>query len=140
MIRRAIPAFKAADVKPEALVDSLNAFRDLVEGRLADLEMGRRVAVLDAFVLEVGGTLAVGTAPFPVRVQTPFSVAGAWVVLVDPLGGESQVSTSGVTCWVRPVSGGVDGTGNAMEVQFISGLTINRKYRIRLAVVGVKNG
>ena len=142
MIRRELPAFKRdAATTPEALALALDELRAAVSERLSALEVFGRMAVLDDLNFEAGGTLAVGTAPFPMRVQTPFSVAGAWVVLCESTAnGEAGVSTTGVTAWVRPVSGGLRGEGNALEIQFISGLTINRKYRVRLAVVGVKNG
>lgn len=142
MIRRELPTFKRDSAQtPETLALALDELRSVVSERLVALEGLGRVAVLDDINFEVGGTLAVGTAPFPMRVQTPFSVAGAWVVLCEATSlGESGVSTTGVSAWVRPVSGGIQGEGNALEIQFISGLTINRKYRVRLAVVGVKNG
>lgn len=142
MVRRETLSFKTPDAEtPEAVARSLNRLSQALSERLAAVEGLGRSAVLDDILIETGGSLAVGTAPFPLRVQTPFSVAGAWVVLCECTSlGEAGVSTSGVTAWVRPVSGGPDGAGNAMEIQFISGLTTSRKYRLRLAVVGVKNG
>lgn len=137
--RKGFTRFDGSDVESQTLLRALNDFVSDLDDRFAAIEQSRRVVVLDDILFETHGGLAVGLDPFPIRVQTPFSVAGAWVVLCEAEG-EAQISTSGVSAWIRPVSGGVDGEGNAVEIQFVTGLSLGRKYRLRLAVVGVKNG
>jgi len=140
--RRATTQFTKDDVSDaEQLTRSLTDFSSDVSSRLAALEACARVRVLDDIIVEMGSSIAVNTAPFPLQVQTPFSVAGAWVVACEAVAlGEAGIPTAGVAVWGRPVSGGTDGQGNAYEIQFITGLTASRQYRLRLAVVGVKNG
>lgn len=142
MVRRSTPRFDAEDVTaPQRLLRALNEFSTDIASRLAAMESRGRVVVLDDIIFEIGAALGVNSAPFPIRVQTPFGVAGAWVVLCEcTSSGEAGIATAGVMAWCRPVSGAPDGSGTAVEIQFVTGLTANRKYRLRLAVVGVKNG
>lgn len=141
--RRAVTRFNSGDMDDqERLFRSLNEFSLDISRQLAELQGLARVAVLDDVLFETGATVAVNTAPFPLRVQTPFAVAGAWIVLCEDVKtGEAGITGSAYGLVGRPVSGGADSdNANALEIQFITGLAKNTQYRARVAVVGVKNG
>ena len=140
--RRSVPQFKLEAVKdPHQLHRTLNEFSDVLSERLDQLNGEPSIAILDDVILDLGASYAPMTDPFPLQVQTPFSISGAHIVLVECVGGvtaEAGISTSAVLPWIRPVSGGVDGQGAAMEILYVSGLTASRSYRLRFQVTGVQ--
>lgn len=137
--RRELPVFRRDDCDDAGRLNiALNDFSQSLTERLAALESCSRVAVLDEVEFETGGTVGVNVPPFPLQMQTPFSVAGAWLVSLSANSAVDGIAD--VVPWVRPVPGGLDGQGAGLEVVNVTGLAVNTRYRMRLAVVGVKNG
>lgn len=142
MIRRKTTSFHGQDATDAAsLIRALNEFSASISRRMAELEAGARVAVLEPLEITLPAAPAVNAAPYPIQVQVPFSVAGAWVVsCVNTRTGEAGITANTPGLWGRAVSGGPDGIGNAFEIQFLTGLAASTSYQLRIAVVGVKNG
>jgi hypothetical protein len=142
--RRQVQRFDLDAVRePEELHRVLNEYASEVAERIDALNAATRVAVLDDLFVTIPGTYAVASSPFPVQVQTPFSITGATCILSECMEGataQAGIGTTPVIPWVRPVSGGTDGEGTAMEIVYVTGLAINRTYRLRLAVFGVIDG
>ena len=138
--RRATSRFDGDDIGDEQrLLRSLNEFALDTGKRLAALESQPRTAVLDDVYLETGAALAVGTAPFPLRVQTPFSVSGLILLGIESMLGEAGILTTAVGIVGRPLTGG-DVEGPGYEILYVAGLTASQKYKLRLLAVGVRNG
>lgn len=138
-VRREVTTFRRDAVADAGrLTEALNAFSQAVSARLAAVEGLGRIAVLDEIEFRTGASVGVNIAPFPMQVQTPFSVAGAWIAMLDA--SDAALGLAAVVPWVRPVSGGPDGEASALEIVNVTGLAVNTTYRLRLAVVGVRNG
>lgn len=104
----------------------LNDFAQDVRLRLEALERVRVEEVRAEFT--TGAVLAVGTAPFPLRVRTPkaFTPRGVVVWRLERDDGTVESAAIGTPQW-RP-------TEDAIEVQYIAGLTASKKYRLTLGV------
>lgn len=100
------------------------------------LDYGIRLSKLEAqadYVVDVkvkvGASLAVGTAPFPLRVATPqgFTPKGVKVVRVRN-DSSTTVGTTAVFAWALPANGG------GIELQFVTGLSVSTEYTLTLEI------
>lgn len=109
----------------------LNDFARDVQLRLDALEAASAgVALLRDVYVTTGATLAVNTAPFPQAISTPdgFTPAGLVVVRVENLSAPATIATTAHMAQWRMVA------TNTIELQLVTGLAVNTKYRLTLAV------
>ena len=125
--------FREDDVKdPELLRRALNAFGKEMYEQLMELRASPRVTILDPVTFRTGGSLAIGTAPFPLRLRAPPAVKGAWIVGLEAAT-SGNASTNAAMAWCRPLGDSADAAAN-LEVVFITGLATSTEYVLRLAV------
>lgn len=108
------------------LVRPLNDVLSLIDSRLTTLELLGRTFLLTA-TLRTGAAVAVGTAPFPLRVGIPAntSLTGLVVVRAQNLTTPTVSTTAhAVNAWRQE--------GNFLIVDFITGLATNTSYQFTL--------
>lgn len=109
----------------------LNDFARDVQLRLEALESTAvGVALLRDVYVSTGASVAVNTAPFPLQVSTPddFTPAGLVLVRVENLSAAATIATSAHMAQWRMSS------DSKIEIQLVTGLATNSKYRLTLAV------
>lgn len=132
------PEFRLDDVKDDSrLVRVLTeSFRDVCL-RLEALEEAKGVVTLDELSFNTGSTLTPTVAPFAngnLRVACPYTPTGVILLFIEQVNPPGQpVSTTARDVKWRFASGDQSGSG-AIIVDFVTGLSANTAYKMRLGV------
>lgn len=131
------PQFTEQDVaEPSRLVRVLNETLLELAARLEALENMKGVHVLPEVTFETGGALAPTTAPFGitagVRISCPFSPTGLLLLHLAPERSQTISALASDVKW-HYAAGPNAGTG-VLHIDFVTGLLINTRYRMRVGV------
>lgn len=106
----------------------LNDVLQAVELRLRAAEAAVRSFVVPNVNITTGAAVALGTAPFPLRLGLPmgFSVAGLCIIRAENLTTAGAVATAAhaINSWRQD--------GSFLIVDFVTGLATNTSYRFTL--------
>lgn len=130
-ISRDRPQLRSSDFgEVQSLKRPLNDAIDGVYSRLEGLEIAPTLHLFPVSLLQTGAAIAVGTAPFPMKLNPIGSpILGLLVVKIQNLttAANSGVSTTAIQPWWESMPDG------SISIRYITGLAVSSKYSITFA-------